>query len=332
MSAIRKTGSRICLTILCLFGFMLLSCRLIPSETSDTKEFRNVPYAQNTQSDDAKWQTLDMYIPGNHKNAYSAILFIHGGGWKTGDKSEYAAPLIELSNPKNTFGGLITAAMNYRMLPAADGTSQGATSYTDMLHDIDDALRLMQQLAKKNGAEIKNVVLMGSSAGAHLALLYAYTHTGSVPGYNKAPIEIAFVISQSGPADLTAKSFYTSPHQSWLGVNVAQLIGLTGMIPISTQNSDRYHDLLKNASPVTYISMENNIPPTLIAHGAKDEIVPIENADSLAKALAENGKPYQYYRYPSSGHDLNHPQDSRIKDAFFEAIMTWFQRYSKQVD
>lgn len=111
--------------------------------------------------DDAR-QRLD-YWPAAAGNAGAPplILFIHGGGWSIGDKRQGAGDK-SVTYPAM---GYAFASTNYRLVPAVTPADQAA--------DIAAAVALLRRDAVRLGHDPDRIVLMGHSAGAHLAALVA---------------------------------------------------------------------------------------------------------------------------------------------------------------
>lgn len=106
-----------------------------------------------------------MYFPPKQRDACPVMLFVHGGGWIGGNRTDYSRPMfvefLEL--------GFVIVAMDYRLLPE--------TSFKGQLEDIRDIEPwLHSQLPlemKKTGyiVDTRKIVVAAASAGAHLALL-----------------------------------------------------------------------------------------------------------------------------------------------------------------
>lgn len=87
----------------------------------------------------------------------TCYLFIHGGGWVQGDKSDWYS-IYQMINSH----GYSYAAMNYRFV--------NETDYIGIQEDVDKAVNFLRSQG------IKNIILVGGSAGSHIALLYATNH------------------------------------------------------------------------------------------------------------------------------------------------------------
>lgn len=98
------------------------------------------------------------------------VLFVHGGGWKRGDKDNATG---RFKVPHYTAQGYAFASINYRLVPGATVEQQA--------QDVADALAALIKRRQELGITPGKVVLMGHSAGAHLVAL-----VGTDPRYLKA--------------------------------------------------------------------------------------------------------------------------------------------------
>lgn len=113
-------------------------------------------------------QRLDLVKPAGVTKA-PVLLFVHGGGWSIGDKRHAAAPKAKHFAAK----GWTFASANYRLVPQATVEQQAA--------DVASAIAWLRANARNEGLDPDRIVLMGHSAGAHLAAL-----VGTDPQYLKA--------------------------------------------------------------------------------------------------------------------------------------------------
>lgn len=127
-----------------------------PSEATTGRVLADLAYGP-----DAK-QRLDVHLPANPRHA-PVLVMIHGGAWILGDKSSDAVVDAKADHwlPK----GWIFVTVGYRLLPAADPAVQA--------EDVARALAFVQARAGDWGGDPASVVLMGHSAGGHLAALLA---------------------------------------------------------------------------------------------------------------------------------------------------------------
>jgi acetyl esterase/lipase len=104
-------------------------------------------------------QRLDAYLPA-HPNG-QAVLLVHGGGWRNGDKANRSVVANKLADWSAR--GIVVVSVDYRMLPGADPLVQAG--------DVASALAYAQRHAREWGADPSRFVLAGHSAGAHLVAL-----------------------------------------------------------------------------------------------------------------------------------------------------------------
>jgi acetyl esterase/lipase len=105
-------------------------------------------------------QQVDVYTPDDAVGDAPLVVFIHGGGWQIGNRSMVQAKPQHFKDQ-----GYVFASAGYRLLPDAPVESQAA--------DIGAALRALRGQAESGGFDPDRIVLMGHSAGAHLAALVA---------------------------------------------------------------------------------------------------------------------------------------------------------------
>ena len=113
-------------------------------------------------------QRLDLVKPAGGAKA-PVLLFVHGGGWSIGDKAHAAGGKARWANSN----GWAFASANYRLVPQATVESQAA--------DVASAIAWLRANAASQGLDPDRIVLMGHSAGAHLAAL-----VGTDPRYLRA--------------------------------------------------------------------------------------------------------------------------------------------------
>lgn len=277
-----------------LFGF---------STGHEYKLFKNVAYGAHER------QVVDICLPtDSDKDEIGLVLFIHGGAWILADKEGYEDNIEGICEDY----GYAAAALNYRYL------SEDTDMY-DILDDIESALATVKQTASENGLKVTKVLLTGSSAGAHLSMLYAYSRKDT------APIEPVAVVNYCGPTDLTDDNYY---YNSDLGEDgalgddefIAQLFSYACGKDFTYETRDSAIEELKKVSPLYYV--DENTVPTVINHGQKDNIVPFSNASALVKKFDECGVKYDLNIYPNSSHGLDKDkQCSKTADKLFEEYM-----------
>jgi len=105
-------------------------------------------------------QQIDVYTPEDAVGDAPLVVFVHGGGWQMGNRS-----LVQAKPQHFKDAGYVFASAGYRLLPDAPVEQQAA--------DIGNALKALRAQAEAGGFDPGKIVLMGHSAGAHLAALVA---------------------------------------------------------------------------------------------------------------------------------------------------------------
>lgn len=246
------------------------SCKQAPAAVAEQKSLPeqnllNVSYGTDTL------QKMDVYLPANRsaKTTLSLVL-IHGGGWTSGSKAEFG---IYLDSFKSRLPGYAIFNINYRLV-------NGGHLFPTQENDVKAAIDFVAANAEKYGVSNDDFVLLGFSAGAHLALLHAYKY--------ETP-KIKAVVDYFGPTDLVA--MYQKP---WHPLVPMALQMITGTTPEDSKT------LYEQSSPVHFVT--KNTPPTLILHGGKDVVVHVSQSKLLAQKLAEAGVKHELHIYPSEGH------------------------------
>ena len=270
------------ISVLLLISFLLLFSPLFSSCAK--KLTSDEGYTLNTDESygDNERHKLDLCIPKDATGEVGLILFIHGGGWTEGDKLSYRNHVITWARDY----GYVTAAINYRY--ASD------TIHADeILDDITLSLLKIKSMATEISISTEKVMLVGHSAGGHLAALYAYK-VG-----DDAPIKPAAVVSQSGLTDLVDTNYFGA---NPLMKDITGVMSKVSGVKVDGGNVMPAITALKAVSPVSYVTESS--APTVICHGTLDDIVPISNAYTLEAVLNEAGVKNTVIIYNNTGHDL----------------------------
>ena len=111
--------------------------------------------------------SLDIYSYSQNNTPKPVIIYVHGGGWCTGDKSNKLANKLSLFNALN----YIFISVNYRLSPTPFSTSPGRIKYPDHNNDVADAVKWVFENALAYGGDPSKIALLGHSSGAHLVSL-----------------------------------------------------------------------------------------------------------------------------------------------------------------
>ena len=218
-------------------------------------------------------QKMDVYLPGGRSATTKVLVMIHGGGWSTGDKSELT---VYVDTMKKRLPDYAIININYRLVVNTTNT------FPTQENDVKAALDFIY--SKRNEFKISDkYVLLGVSAGAHLALLQAYKYT--------SPVKIKAVVDFFGPTDMAA--MYNDPASIFAPPSsISQLFN--GATPASNPM------VYSQSSPITFANAQ--AVPTIILHGGADPLVKVTQATTLRDKLISFNIANQYVFYPTLGH------------------------------
>jgi len=232
-----------------------------------TPTHRDLEYAQI----DGVSLKLDIYLPEKGDTAPPLMVWIHGGGWRNGDKRMVNRAVVRLSQ-----AGYAVASINYRL--------KDLTIHPNHIHDCKAAVRWLRAHASEYGYDPKRVAVGGGSAGGHLSLLLGLSDgvddlEGSVGGFPDESTSVLAIVDLYGPADL--------PEMKKNSTRFQQRGGLSD-------------ERLAHASPMTYLTPDD--PPVLILHGDKDKIVPVAQSQLLHEAYQKAGLVSELHVLKGAGH------------------------------
>jgi len=231
----------------------------------------NVAYGSDAQ------QKMDVYLPAVRSTATTkVIVMIHGGAWTSGDKTDAEFAQF-IDTIKRRLPDYAIFNINYRL--------SAATTNIFPTQENDVKLALDYIYGKSSEYRISNkYVLIGASAGAHLAMLQAYKYA--------APVKPKAVVSFFGPSDLM--DMYNNPvgGNALIPILLAQAIGKT-----PTQDAAIY----TNSSPVNFITAATGVP-TILLHGGTDALVSPSQSTAVRDKLITAGIATEYVFYPTAGH------------------------------
>jgi acetyl esterase len=203
------------------------------------------------------------------KEPLTAIISVHGGRWRGGNKRDASAINVK---QWATFG-FFAMSIDYRLV--------GCTPAPACYQDLQCAIRYLHANAAKHNIDTKRIFLIGQSAGGHMVSLAAtlgdgpFVRTG---GWEKASNDFRGAISVAANYELTTLSW-------------GDIWAPTGEDPIKAR---------KLASPVNHVT--KNTKPLLVLHSDNDLSVPIANAMLMVDALKKADAPFVFHRYPKMGH------------------------------
>ncbi len=214
---------------------------------------------------------LDLYRPLHPTARVLPIaLIIHGGSWAGGSRRDLS-PL----NRYLAARGYAVAAMSYRFAPEYPHPAAS--------EDVHAAIHFLEGNARKLGVDASRIALIGRSAGAQLALLAAYTERDPA---------IRGVIGFYPPTDQLFGYEHPSNTRIFSSSSVLRVFlgGTPQTVPVAYQSS----------SPINFVGPST--VPTLLIHGANDELVWIRQSERLDSALTAAHRPRFLLRLPWATH------------------------------
>jgi len=256
---------------------------------------------------------FDLYVPADHsRETYGLIVYLHAGGFTTGDKSGDADVLKYYCSL-----GYVTAGINYTL--RTDNHPE-ANVYTQSM-EIKEAVPYVVEKAKELGYNCDRLCLSGGSAGGCLALIYAYRDAAD------SPIPVKMVFEGVGPS-----SFYPEDWKCYgADKNVEVAAGLFGVMRGETVDpaifgTEEYDELMKPISALLWV--DENTVPTVLAYGKYDKVQPYEGAVRLDARLTEAGVEHTFIVCEHSGHGLQN--DSRQFAAYYAAVEEYLGKYMSE--
>jgi pectinesterase len=193
---------------------------------------------------------LDLFFPNSSEEPIPIVIFIHGGGWRSGDKS-FQHPLAN----EVALQGFLCATIEYRLSPEA--------KYPAAVLDIKSAIKWLKKNAEKYNADSSKVILLGCSSGGHLAALCGVTD--NIPKFEPSDYLPNISTKVHAVIDIDGILDFTHPAES--GKDTSVLFPSVGKLWLGETYNEN-PDLWIEASPLTYIS--KNSPEFLFINSSLD--------------------------------------------------------------
>jgi acetyl esterase/lipase len=208
---------------------------------------------------------LDVYRRRDGADGRPALLYIHGGAWTMGDKTEQGLPLLHHLARE----GWVCFTANYRLSPGA--------TFPDHLADAKAALAWIREHGAEYGADPSFIAVAGGSAGGHIAALLGLTANDVryQAGFEEADTSVQATVLIYAITDVTNR----------LGVQSDQFVPMI-MEPIVIKAFlAEEPDKFRAASPIDQIHPA--APPILVVQGARDTLAPVQEAQAFVTRLRE---------------------------------------------
>ena len=218
----------------------------------DATTMLNVSYGNDPQ------QVYDIYLPeGRTEDKTKVLILVHGGGWTEGDKSDMSEfiNIIQEFHPDHAI-----VNMNYILATTT------IPAFPNQFLDLDDVIDHLTA-SQEDLQILPEYGLIGTSAGAHISLMYDYV-------YDDTDV-VKMVCDIVGPTDFTDPFYANNPaYQILLGLLIDETAYPDGI------------DYAEVISPALQVSSESS--PSLLFYGNQDPLVPLSNGELLNDNLSSN--------------------------------------------
>lgn len=244
---------------------------------------------------------MDIVRPKTASGPLPAVLMVHGGGFRRGNRESYLPMAIRLAER-----GYVAATASYRLAPRHQ--------FPAAVEDVKAAVRFLRANAAKYGIDPERIGTIGGSAGGHLVLMLGLTadvkeFEGTGPNRDQSS-RVQCVVNYYGPTDFT-QSYSKS-------VDAAQVLPL--WLGGDLDHERQYH---QKASPINWVTP--NAAPILSIHGTKDTYVAYEHSVMITERLLTAGADTELETIPGAGHGFKGADADRAEQRAF----AYFDRYLK---
>lgn len=230
---------------------------------------------------------LELLVPQGAAEPVPVVVWIHGGGWKSGSRLPIPARVSNLCSM-----GYAVASVDYRLT--------GVALWPAQIQDVKGAVRWLRAHAGVYGLDPARFASWGDSAGAHLASMLGLsggvsTITASSPG-NTTTVDIEG--STGGTGGNLDQSSRVQAVVHWYGAtDVLQMHFYPSTVNHDAGSSDESRlvggpiqdrpEIVATTNPITYASADD--PPLLAMHGTLDKLIVFNQSQLLVDALRDAG-------------------------------------------
>ncbi|WP_200804832.1 alpha/beta hydrolase [Anaerosalibacter sp. Marseille-P3206] len=283
---------------LIIYIFKIMTSRL-PLEPNKKYNYETYTYKES----DKRSLKIDIWYPLEKQNInYPLVFFAHGGGWISGFR-----------NQANNVSWCKYLASKGFCVSSIDYRYGFKNNMEDILSDYTDALNFIKENSEKLNIDKNNIVLMGLSAGGHLALLYS-THNTFIEN-NENMEGIKGVIAYYSPSDLN--DIFITDNKS-IFARFATKKTLNGD-PLDKKDIYDYY------SPINWVS--EKMVPCLVAHGKLDTTVPFKSSVNLIRKLKHYNIKCDFLVHKKGKHSF----DTQLNDLTTVNIIEKTARFAKKM-
>ncbi len=266
--------------------------------------------------------TMDIFSPRENANR-AAVIWVVSGGWV----SSHA-----IVDPKFPFAPINELIKRGYTVFAVTHGSQPKFTIPEILEDMHRAVRFIRHNAVHYKVDPERIGITGGSAGGHLSLMQGtagdHGDPKAIDPVDRASSRVQAVACFFPPTDFLN---YGTPGENAIGRGVLknfkapfdfhELLPMNGKTFVAITDENRINEIGRKISPVNHVSADD--APTLIIHGDKDVLVPIQQAEIIIAKLKELNVPVQFVIKKGADHGWqNIDQD-------MPTIVDWFDKQLK---
>ena len=240
----------------------------------------------------------DIFLPPVEEKNRPAVLFIHGGGWIEGDRSQLRGYGILLARL-----GFVCMCNSYRL--------SNESIWPAQIQDVNCAIRYLRANATDLGLDPDRIGVSGNSAGGHLSLMAAATNYDQIfegeGGNNEVSSEIKAVCAIYPPTTIRQLEMVNPLENAFL-----MLMGKEA----KKEDYDK-------ASPLNYVT--EDYPPCMLIHGSTDSVVRLKDSTKFYEKLIEFNRPASLHIFSEEEHAFDGEPDYGRAIADLQAL--FFLKY-----
>ncbi len=229
---------------------------------------------------------LQLLIPKKFDSNISCplVVFVQGSAWHLQDIFQHLQHMVRVCEH-----GYAVAMVQYRPSDIAPFPAQ--------VQDVKTAIRFLRSKASEFPIDASRVGIWGDSSGAHTAALVGFTSDGELDTdlYAEQTAAVSCIVDWYGPTDISTMN-ETISIQDHIQPDSPEgyLIGRKHVL--------EHPKLVYPTIPMNYLSRERNIPPILMMHGSKDQLVHFHQSCMLYEALRTLDKDVEFYKLEGAYH------------------------------
>ena len=247
---------------------------------------------------DGRSLEADVFLPPLEEKNRPAVLFIHGGGWIEGDRSQLRGYGILLARL-----GFVCMCNSYRL--------SNESIWPAQIQDVNCAIRYLRANATDLGLDPDRIGISGNSAGGHLSLMAAATNYDQIfegeGGSNEVSSKIKAVCAIYPPTTIRQLEMPNPLENAFL-----MLMGKEA----KKEDYDK-------ASPLNYVT--EDYPPCMLIHGSTDSVVRLKDSTKFYEKLIEFNRPASLHIFSEEEHAFDGEPDYGRAIADLQAL--FFLKY-----